>query len=242
MRTEPLSRTERRVYLKLKHFCFGKDYTIARQSTIAEGLKLSVPTVKRAMSQLTKKGWISTKRRGNSTTKKTILGDPFRRQNKSGVTYQMQFNLIPRTTKSDPPDDPSDDPSIYNSMEASPGSRAPKPTLLKIPPRRKDPMSQMPEMYRGHAPTEKLWRGSQRWIVHNDTILITALDVPKIMQLLEAAGYLEMPEDGPLPMITWPALETTPLLKLAEAVERKPVRSLTEADYEFLKRKIGQGE
>lgn len=99
---------------------------------------------------------------------------------------------------------------------------------------------QMPDYYKTPG-EQKLWRMAQRWISVNNPNLTGYSDLcSPIMYALEAAGALNLPEDGPLPMITWPALEETPLIKLAEAVERKPVRSLTEADYQFLKRKIDQ--
>lgn len=241
MSAEPLTRTERRLYLSMKRFCFGKDHTIASQETLADDLKVSVPTVKRATAGLVKKGWISTERRGNSTVKKTILGDPSRRARKPGITYQMQFNLIPRAEKSDPPDDPPDDPPIYNSLEASPGSQTKKPLLLKTRPA-KETMATMPEMYANDPAAQKLWRMAQRWIALNspDLTAVPGDKATPIMYALEAAGALNLPEDGPLPMITWPGLEEIPLVKLAEAVERKPMRSTTPEDYEFLRRKIDQ--
>ena len=103
-------------------------------------------------------------------------------------------------------------------------------------------MSKMPEMYRGDPPTEKLWRAAQRWIALNKQALITALDVPKIMQLLEAAGALELPEDAPLPAIIWPP-EGSPLLNLAEAVTevtaRKPM-GIEQGIIEQVRRQIGK--
>ncbi len=101
---------------------------------------------------------------------------------------------------------------------------------------------QMPEYYRT-ASEQKLWRMAARWISENDPDLTGYPDrCAPIMYALEKAGALDLPEDGPLPMITWPAFEAAPLVKLAEAVERKPVRSLTAEQYEFLRQKIeGRG-
>lgn len=99
----------------------------------------------------------------------------------------------------------------------------------------------MPEMYASDAAAQKLWRMAQRWIAANspDLTAVSGDKARPIMYALESVGALDLPEDGPLPMISWPALEEIPLVKLSEAVERKPVRSVTEADYEYLKRKIG---
>ena len=101
---------------------------------------------------------------------------------------------------------------------------------------------QMPEYYRT-AEEQKLWRMAARWISENnpDLSLYTADRCAPIMELLDRAGALDLPKDGPLPAIAWPP-EATPLQKLAEPVERKPVQSLTAEQYEFLRRKIeGQG-
>jgi hypothetical protein len=101
-------------------------------------------------------------------------------------------------------------------------------------------MPEMPTMYEHDPVAQKLWRMAQRWIAMNNPDLssLSGDKARPIMYALEKAGALNLPEDGPLPMITWPALEATPLVKLAEAVERKPIQSLTAEQYEFLRRKI----
>jgi len=226
MTTEPLTRTERRVYLRLKHFCFGKSYTIARQKTIAADLKLSVPTVKRAMAGLREKGWISTQRRGNSTSKKQILGDPSRRPNKQRVLSQIRINLIPQGGKNDPSGDPSGDPSIHISMEPPAGANQKTPPLLETKPTARliEGSMGMPSYYRGDKTAERLWKLAQRWIVATGTPITGPLDVTVIMHRLEEAGALKLPDGEPLPQITI-GNEARSLVASATYEKRKPTTS-----------------
>jgi DNA-binding transcriptional ArsR family regulator len=94
---------------------------------------------------------------------------------------------------------------------------AASPSLCPPTPQRRNPMSQMPEMYAHDPIAQKLWRMAQRWIALNNPDLteVTGDKSRPIMYALEGAGALDLPEDGPLPMITWPQLEAAPLISPA---------------------------
>jgi hypothetical protein len=81
-------------------------------------------------------------------------------------------------------------------------------------------MSDMPTMYANDPIAQKLWRMAQRWIAINNPDLseVTGDKARPIMYALEAAGVLDLPEDGPLPLITWPQLEALPV------IAREPAR------------------
>jgi hypothetical protein len=114
--------------------------------------------------------------------------------------------------------------------------------LLSPPPNppRKDPMSEMPDYYRGDLAAEKLWRAAQRWIALNnpDLSAVSGDRARPIMYALEAAGYLDMPEDGPLPAIAWPP---EAISQKSNIPARKPM-GIASADIEALRRQIGRTE
>jgi hypothetical protein len=94
---------------------------------------------------------------------------------------------------------------------------AASPSLCPPTPQRRNLMAEMPSMYENDPAAQKLWRMAQRWIALNNPDLteVSGDKARPIMYALEAAGALDLPEDGPLPMITWPALEATPLVSSA---------------------------
>jgi hypothetical protein len=82
------------------------------------------------------------------------------------------------------------------------------PSLCPPTPRRSNHAMTMPEYYL--TPDEhKLWRMAARWISENNPDLTGYPDrCAPIMGLLDRAGALTLPEDGPLPAIVWPPAAT----------------------------------
>lgn len=134
---------------------------------------------------------------------------------------------------------------------SSPSLCPPTPPKLASP-ATSDPRSnkmQMPYFYTT-VDDQKLWRMAQRWIAINDPDLsgVPGDKATPIMHALEAAGALKLPEDGPLPMITWAPLEAVPLVRAARHVKtaapvntelptRKPM-GIAESDLAALSRKV----
>jgi hypothetical protein len=225
VKREPLSRGAYRCLKAIKAYDFQRrGWSCPGHDTLAKDLCVSERQIKRYVAELTRKSYVFPKRRPNS----------------SSLYYfgcEKGQNVPTKGTENVPTGVPADVPTIQLFL-------MPPNDLRKKPPATELTTMQMPDYYR--TPDEqKLWRMAQRWIAENKPPLITALDIGPIMTQLERAGALTLPEDGPLPRITWPALEAAPLLKLAQAVEPKPERKpmgLAQADIEFLRRKTGLAE
>lgn len=222
MKREPLSRGAYRCLKAIKAYDFMKrGWSCPGHDTLAKDLRVSERQIKRYVAELTRKSYVFPKRRPNS----------------SSLYYfgcEKGQNVPTKGTQNVPTGVPADVPTIQLFLMPPKG-------LPQNTPRKETAVPEPPDYLK--TPTElKLWRMTHRWISENKPPLITALDYGTIMTRLERAGALDLPEDGPLPMITWPALEATPLLKLAEVVSeetpRKPVRSLTADQHDFLRRKI----
>jgi hypothetical protein len=95
-------------------------------------------------------------------------------------------------------------------------------------------------MYEHDPAAQKLWKMARRCIAENnyDVSAISGDHCRPVMYALEAAGALNLPEDAPLPAITWPPEATH--AKTA-TVPRKPM-GIAESDLENLRRHIGGTE
>jgi hypothetical protein len=225
VKREPLSRGAYKCLKYIKSYDFQRrGWSCPSHETLGKDLSVSTRQIKRYVAELTRKSYVF----------------PQRRPNSSSLYYfgsGKGQNVPTKGTENVPTDVPTDVPTIQLFIMPPKG-------LPRKPPA-KDPNPYLELIRRMIMPAflttpneQKLWRGAQRWIAENKPPFITALDIGPLMKRLEDAGYLNLPEDGPLPRITWPALEATPLVKLTQAVERKPVQSLTAEQYEFLARKI----
>lgn len=226
MKRAPLSRGAYRCLKAIKAYDFQRrGWSCPGHDTLAKDLCVSERQIKRYVAELTRKSYLFPKRRPNS----------------SSLYYfgcEKGQNVPTKGTQNVPTDVPADVPTIQLFLMPPKGLPRKQTTTTPNPYQELTRSMKIPAYLR--TPEEqKLFRMAQRWIRENKPPLITPLDIGPIMTALERAGASSLSEDGTLPAIGWPP-EANPLVKLAEAVERKPMRSLTADDYEFLKRKIGE--
>lgn len=103
---------------------------------------------------------------------------------------------------------------------------AASPSLCPPTPPRSNAMT-MPDYYLTPR-DQKLWRMAARWISANNPDLsrYTADPCAPIMELLDKAGAADLPENAPLPQITWPPADLPSLGRaLSNLPGRKPSTS-----------------
>jgi DNA-binding transcriptional MocR family regulator len=183
-----LSRGAHRCLKFIKSYDFQRrGWSCPSQTTLAKDLGVDLRTVKRYVAELTRKSYLLARRRPNSSSVYSF-----------GVRKGQ--NVPAKVTQNVPADVPADVPTIqlFLMQPNGPAQTAQKPT-------QEFAFMDMPAYYTTED-DRKLWRMAARWIVQNNPDLgAYSFDrAAPIMELLEAAGAANLPENGPLPAIVWP--------------------------------------
>lgn len=208
MKRAPLSRGAYRCLKAVKSYDFQKrGWSCPSHNTLSKDLSVSTRQIKRYIAELTKKSYVFPRRRPNSSSLYHF-------------GYGKPQNVPTVGTENVPAGVPADVPTIQLVLKHHNGTPA---TLTKKPPAKEHrTIMEMPTYYT-NATDQKLWRMAARWIIQNNPDLgaYTADRCAPIMEQLERAGAANLPEDAPLPAISWPPAD---LPKIAQP-SRKPAAS-----------------
>lgn len=209
-----LSAGEQRLLALLLRYAghYGPESCWPKRFTIAKELKVSQRQVTRWTSSLVAFGAIERIDRGQASNKYRILWNSELLKNQLVPIYHRHVSAFVSIRENAAK---VKQMRLLKSIPAGTRvSAAPFHLSPPTPHRGHHPM-QMPDYYRTAA-EQKLWRMAARWISENnpDLSLYTADRCAPIMELLDRAGASELPEDGPLPAITWPPADLPTMERL----------------------------
>jgi DNA-binding transcriptional MocR family regulator len=209
VKLEPLSRGAYRLLKSIKAYDFQRrGWSCPGQDTLAKDLRVSERQIQRYLAELSRKSYLRIRRRPNSSSlyyfssgkRQNVGTDPTKNVGTDVVADVGTIHLLLKHVNTTP----------------------------RKPPAKEFTTMTMPEYYLT-LKEQKLWRMAARWIAENnpDLGMYTADRCAPIMELLDKAGAAELPEDGPLPAITWPPAHQP---VFADPI-RKPVSSQRVVEY-----------